>query len=178
MMPASRSIRLITALQYLVASVGIMFANKLVLTSYRFPSFTFLTLAQFLTTCMLLLFARTFGYVSFPPPQNLMVQFRAIFPLQILFLISTLCSLGGTKNVSLPVFIMLRRTTVPLTMLLEYCLENKIPSSGVAYSVFLLMFGAIVAVGDARAPIFAACLIMARGVLLFFFHSHCGIRPI
>ena len=141
-----------------------MFANKLVLTSYKFPSFTFLTLAQFLTTCMLLLFARMFGYVSFPPPQNLMVKFRAIFPLQILFLISTLCSLGGTKHVSMPVFIMLRRTTVPLTMLLEYCLENKIPSSGVAYSVILLMFGAIVAVGDARAPIFAACLIMVSNI--------------
>ena len=134
MMPTSQSIQFITALQYLVASVGIMFANKVVLTSYRFPSFTFLTLAQFLTTCMLLLFARMFGYVSFPLPQNLMVQFRAIFPLQLLFLISTLCSLGGTKHVSMPVFVMLRRTTVPLTMVLEYCLENKIPSSGVTCS--------------------------------------------
>ena len=159
-MPNSRSFQLIAALQYFVVSVGIMFANKIVLTSYKFPSFTFLTLAQFSTTCMLLILARASGFVSFPTPRNLAAPFRAIFPLQIIFLISTLCSLGGTKHISMPMFVLLRRTTVPLTMALEYYLENVIPSNGVAFSVILLMFGAIVAVGDVHAPIFAVFLIM------------------
>ena len=39
-------VKFFAALQYALASLGIMFANKIVLTSYDFDSFAFLTLCQ------------------------------------------------------------------------------------------------------------------------------------
>ena len=39
-------VKFFAALQYAVASLGIMFANKIVLTTYDFDSFAFLTLCQ------------------------------------------------------------------------------------------------------------------------------------
>jgi len=75
-------------------------------------------------------------------------MFNRTFPLQFLFLLSTLCSLGGTKYVSMPMFVILRRATVPLTMFCEYFLDGKVPTKGVVSAIALLMFGAIVAVSD------------------------------
>ncbi|XRB17879.1 UDP-sugar transporter [Pseudoscourfieldia marina] len=75
-------------------------------------------------------------------------MFNRTFPLQFLFLLSTLCSLGGTKFVSMPMFVILRRATVPLTMFCEYFLDGKVPTKEVVSAIALLMFGAIVAVSD------------------------------
>ena len=76
-----------------VRATGIMFANKIVLTTYNFPSFATLTLFQFFTTCLMLSFAKARGWIHFP--DNDIRMFGKVFPLQFLFLISTVFSLGG-----------------------------------------------------------------------------------
>jgi hypothetical protein len=56
----------IGGLFYAVSSFGIMFANKFVLTTYAFPSFLFLALAQFMATLVLLQGGKMFGVLSYP----------------------------------------------------------------------------------------------------------------
>lgn len=56
----------IGGLFYAVSSFAIMFANKFVLTSYSFPSFLGLALAQFVATLALLQGGKMFGILSFP----------------------------------------------------------------------------------------------------------------
>lgn len=51
---------------YAVSSFGIMFANKFVLTTYDFPSFLILALAQFVATLVLLQGGKMFGLLSYP----------------------------------------------------------------------------------------------------------------
>lgn len=51
---------------YAVSSFAIMFANKFVLTTFHFPSFLFLALAQFVATLILLQGGKFLGLLSYP----------------------------------------------------------------------------------------------------------------
>mmetsp|Transcript_35068 Transcript_35068/g.66099 ORF Transcript_35068/g.66099 Transcript_35068/m.66099 type:complete len:367 (+) Transcript_35068:114-1214(+) len=158
----SETVKLLAAAQYSVASLGIMFANKIVLTTYDFPSFATLTMAQFATTCMLLSTAKWMGWIHFP--DNDIRMFNKVFPLQLLFLVSTVFSLGGTKHINMPMFVMLRRFTILFTMVAEFCVAGIKPSSDIVGSVVLLCFGAMVAVTDFHASSFAVGMILVANL--------------
>jgi solute carrier family 35 len=132
-----------TAGFYATTSLVIIVINKIVLTSWGFPSYTALAIAQFAATCLLLLGARALGYTSFPLfPRNV---FRHVMPLPLVFALNTVTGLGGTQRISLPMFTVLRRFTIVLTMILEFWLLGKTSSHGVKFSVMLLVAGAFVA---------------------------------
>ena len=56
-----------------------------------------------------------------------------------------LFGLGGTKELSLPMLTVLRRFSILMTMLGEYYLLNWKPKLSVQLSVYLMIFGALVA---------------------------------
>ena len=60
----SRSQQISAAVFYGVSSIAIMFVNKIVLTSYKFPSFNFLALSQFAVTAVILLTFKHVGKVG------------------------------------------------------------------------------------------------------------------
>lgn len=84
-----------------------MFVNKLVLSSpaqgfYGFPSFKFLSLAQFLVTSVILFVLKRGGRVQITDLSSDVAQRMA--PLATISLLNVLSGLGGTKRLNLPMF--------------------------------------------------------------------------
>jgi hypothetical protein len=59
----------------------------------------------------------------------------------------------GTKHISMPMFVMLRRFTIPMTMLAEYQVAGIKPPTEVVISVSVLCLGAMIAVKDFQTEI-------------------------
>lgn len=74
---------------------------------------------------------------------------RSILPLSTCYLLNILTGLSATKNLSLPMMVLLRRASILMTMLLEKYMLNSQPSTTVQMSVGLMIGGALVAaLGD------------------------------
>ncbi|XP_062611593.1 UDP-sugar transporter UST74c-like [Saccostrea cucullata] len=138
--------RIASAVFYGVASFMIIVANKLTLTSYGFPSFQFLALGQMTTGIVVLFLAKLVGLVDFPGFS--FGIFVKIWPLPMIFIGNLLFGLGGTKKLNLPMFTILRRFAILFTMIAEYYVLNVKAPRVVQFTVFLMIFGAIVAASD------------------------------
>jgi hypothetical protein len=103
-----------TALFYAVSSIWVIFANKIVLSTYKFPSVLTIALLQFGSTTLALKVASTMGYVSLLPisPRGV----RSILPLSSCYLLNILTGLSATQNLSLPMMVLLRRASILMTM--------------------------------------------------------------
>ncbi|KNC83705.1 hypothetical protein SARC_04064 [Sphaeroforma arctica JP610] len=131
---------------YATTSFSIMFMNKIVLTSYHFPSFLFLALCQFVATIFCLEAGKTTNLITYPDFD--MKHFWKVFPLPFIFMLNTLTGLGGTQKISIPMFTVLRRFSIVFTMILEGWLLGNVSSRNVKFCVFLMVFGALVAAVD------------------------------
>ncbi len=145
----SLKMRILSSLFYAIASSLITVVNKVVLTTYQFPSFQFLAFGQIITTVVVLYMAKQLGYVSFP---NLSLAiYRKIYPLQFLYIGNTVSGLGSTQNLNLPMFTVLRRISILMTMVGEYWIFKVMPSYPVQISVYLMIIGAVIAGLDSLA---------------------------
>lgn len=135
--------KIMAALFYAVSSLGVILINKIVLTNYSFPHFTFLAAVQFTATSIIILILIYFKKIDIPPLTASV--FVEIAPISVMFLGNVVSGLGSTKSLSLPMFTALRRFSILMTMCGEYCLLHKTPCSAVILSVFLMVGGAIVA---------------------------------
>jgi solute carrier family 35 protein len=70
---------------------------------------------------------------------------RVMAPLIFVSLANVLSGLSGTKKINLPMFTVLRRFSILLTLLLERFMLNVHASERVQLSVFLMIFGAFIA---------------------------------
>jgi solute carrier family 35 len=139
----SLSLKILTALFYATSSTIIIFINKIILTTYQFHYFYFLGAIQFLITSLILLFLSYFRFIEIPPLSfNIL---KDIFPIFLLFFGNVMCGLGGTQSLNLPMFTVLRRFSILMSMIGEYFILSIIPSSHVIFSVFLMIFGAMIA---------------------------------
>lgn len=143
----NKSMQVFSAFFYGTSSLLIMFVNKYVLTSEKFPSFMALALAQYVATIIILQFLKLTRKTQFPDFSWAVVL--KVFPLPILFLLNSTTGLGGTKFVSLPMLTVLRRFNIFLTMVLEYFVLGVTSSPQIKLSVMMLIGGAIIAsIGD------------------------------
>ncbi|VDM71304.1 unnamed protein product [Strongylus vulgaris] len=125
--------RVLSAVFYGVTSIIVVFVNKILLTNFnliilhkcfhsswisRFPSFLFVGFGQMIATVLVLFFARLLRIVSFPSLDSSIP--RKIMPLPLLFVLNLVSGLGGTKLINLPMFTVLRRFSILMTMVLEY----------------------------------------------------------
>merc|ERR1712223_2347605 len=117
--------------------------NKHVLTVHKFPSLQILGLGQMTATILVLLFCKWFRIINFPGLTKETV--RKIWPLPLLYIGNMLFGLGGTKELSLPMMTVLRRFSILMTMIGEFYLLKVNPDIKVQLSVYLMIFGAIVA---------------------------------
>ena len=109
-----------TALFYATSSLGVIFANKIVLSTYKFPSVQTLALFQFTSTTLALKIASMLGYVNLLP---ISVQgIKSILPLSTCYLLNILTGLSATQNLSLPMMVLLRRASILMTMVSLLCL--------------------------------------------------------
>lgn len=145
--PPTQAKRVGTALFYATSSLGVIFANKIVLSSYNFPSVLTLALLQFTSTTLALKAASMLGYMNLLPISARGV--KSILPLSTCYLLNILTGLSATQNLSLPMMVLLRRASILMTMLLEKWMLNSQPSKTVQLSVGLMLGGALVAaLGD------------------------------
>lgn len=135
--------RLSTALCYAVSASLIVIVNKLVLTSYRFPSFLALALGQMVVTVMILLSLRVMGLVQFPSPHPDLL--KQICPLPLLFFGTIVFSLGGTQRLSLPMVIALRKFANLFILIGEYVILGVVATRFIQFTVFLMILGSLVA---------------------------------
>ncbi|KAK2169261.1 hypothetical protein NP493_1198g00060 [Ridgeia piscesae] len=135
--------RVLAALLYGCSSFAIIVVNKVVLTTYKFPSFQFLGFGQMISTVVLLYGAKMLGLISIPPLDSSLP--RKIMPLPLIFMGNLVFGLGGTKKLNLPMFTVIRRFSILFTMIAEFWVLGKRASRKVQLCVFLMIFGALVA---------------------------------
>ncbi|TPP58538.1 UDP-glucuronic acid/UDP-N-acetylgalactosamine transporter [Fasciola gigantica] len=130
---------------YMICSVGILFANKLVLTTYRFPSFVFLALAQTIFSFLLAHF-----FLSSRVREGEKLDFLVrVLPLSFCYAVDILMGIAGTGSLSLPMFSALRRLSNLFIMVGEKVILGVSRPFSVYMSVVVMVLGAIVAViGD------------------------------
>lgn len=131
------------ALFYGISSIFVIFANKIVLSTYAFPHFAFVAGVQFLTTSLVLFVLSLFKAVDIPR-LNWSI-FKEVFPVSFMFFGNVIFGLGSTQSLNLPMFTALRRFSIMMTMLGEYIVLSKSPSSNVVMSVALMIIGALIA---------------------------------
>ncbi|XP_067005132.2 UDP-sugar transporter UST74c [Anabrus simplex] len=138
--------RLGSAVFYGAASFLITVVNKTVLTSYGFPSYQVLALGQMAATIVTLYIGKHLGIVNFPSLDR--GVFRKIWPLPLIYIGNVVFGLGGTKELSLPMLTVLRRFSILMTMVGEYCVLSIRPSFAVQASVYTMILGAFIAASN------------------------------
>ncbi|XP_022907880.1 UDP-sugar transporter UST74c [Onthophagus taurus] len=138
--------RVSSAFFYGLTSFMITVINKTVLTYFNFPSFQILGLGQMLATVIVLYIGKKLKIVQFPDLE--LGTFWKIWPLPLIYIGNMIFGLGGTKELSLPMFTALRRFSILLTMIAEFYILGIKPTFSVQFSVYTMIFGALVAASN------------------------------
>uniref|UniRef100_A0A3Q4H814 Solute carrier family 35 member D2 n=1 Tax=Neolamprologus brichardi TaxID=32507 RepID=A0A3Q4H814_NEOBR len=139
----SALLKLLSALFYAGSSFLITVVNKTVLTTFRFPSYLCLGIGQMITTVIVLYAAKKSKTVQFQDfDKNVLLK---IFPLPLLYVGNHVTGLASTKKLSLPMFTVLRKFTILMTMMLEAYILRKTFPKRLVYSVVTIVFGAMIA---------------------------------
>ncbi|XP_061055286.1 nucleotide sugar transporter SLC35D2 isoform X2 [Eubalaena glacialis] len=113
----SRVAKLLSALFYGTCSFFLVLVNKALLTTYRFPSPIVLGIGQMAVTIMILYVSKLNKVIHFPDfDKKIPIK---LFPLPLLYVGNHISGLSSTSKLSLPMFTVLRKFTIPLTLLLE-----------------------------------------------------------
>ncbi|XP_062063099.1 nucleotide sugar transporter SLC35D2 isoform X4 [Lepus europaeus] len=85
----------------------------------------------------------TYGF-----PSPIVLGIGQLFPLPLLYVGNHISGLSSTRKLSLPMFTVLRKFTIPLTLLLETLILGKQFSLHIIASVFAIILGAFIAAGS------------------------------
>jgi len=158
--------KIFAAAAYATTSTLTMMVIKYLLTELHFPSFALVAMLQYMAS-VVVLFAQakilSKPSVRLPPPTlNIIVD---IAPVSALFFCNTLCGLGATKTLNLPIFVLFRRFSIVMTMALESALLGKRFKMGVKLSVALMIIGALVVSFDHMSfNTYGICLILLNDI--------------
>ncbi|OQR71907.1 UDP-glucuronic acid/UDP-N-acetylgalactosamine transporter-like [Tropilaelaps mercedesae] len=146
MVYSEKFMKLFSATLYGGVSFLIMVVNKLVLTSYNFPSPMVLGLGQMLAAIVVLSALRGLRIIDFAPLSLSVVS--KVFPLPLFYVGNLVSGFIGTKRLSLPMFTVLRRFSIVMTMLGEFYILRIVAPPKIVASVLAMVGGAIIAAVD------------------------------
>ncbi|KAF9615194.1 hypothetical protein IFM89_022456 [Coptis chinensis] len=144
------------AISYMGCAVLLVMFNKAALSSYSFPCANVITLFQMICSCSFLYAMKRWRIISFTAGEPWavsdnsagLVPFKTLvhtLPLSLSYLLYMLASMESVRGVNVPMYTTLRRTTVVITMIVEYLLIGQKYSSKVIGSVALIVLGAFIA---------------------------------
>ncbi|XP_045878970.1 UDP-N-acetylglucosamine/UDP-glucose/GDP-mannose transporter isoform X3 [Meles meles] len=81
-------------------------------------------------------------------PSPIFLGIGQLFPLPLLYVGNHISGLSSTSKLSLPMFTVLRKFTIPFTLLLETIILGKQYSLSIIVSVFTIVLGAFIAAGS------------------------------
>ena len=96
-----------SAALFAFSSFSLVAVNKLILTSYSFPSPLSLALGQMLASVLVISWGQFLGVLSLPPFS--LQTLVSVQPLPPLYLLNALSGLSSTQMLPLPMFTVLRR---------------------------------------------------------------------
>nr|XP_025137800.1 UDP-N-acetylglucosamine/UDP-glucose/GDP-mannose transporter isoform X5 [Bubalus bubalis]XP_025137801.1 UDP-N-acetylglucosamine/UDP-glucose/GDP-mannose transporter isoform X5 [Bubalus bubalis] len=111
-----------------------------------FPSPIVLGVGQMAVTIMILYVSKLNKIIHFPDFDKKIPT--KLFPLPLLYVGNHISGLASTSKLSLPMFTVLRKFTIPLTLLLETIILGKQYSLNIIVSVFAIILGAFIAAGS------------------------------
>lgn len=149
-------LKFLSAVFYAGSSFLITVVNKTVLTSYRFPSFLCLGIGQMAVALVVLHTAKKCKKIKYPDFDK-SVLFK-IFPLPLFFVGNHVTGLASTKNMSLPMFTVLRKFTILMTMVLEVYILRKTFPKRLVCSVMTIVLGAMVAAWALENMVFCSTI--------------------
>ncbi|NXW81494.1 S35D2 protein, partial [Alopecoenas beccarii] len=113
---------------------------------FSFPSPMFLGIGQMAATVLILYVSKLNKIVHFPDFDKSIPA--KLFPLPLVYVGNHISGLSSTSKLSLPMFTVLRKFTIPLTLLLEIVILGKRYPLSVIVSVFAIVLGAFIAAGS------------------------------
>ncbi|XP_039585686.1 UDP-N-acetylglucosamine/UDP-glucose/GDP-mannose transporter isoform X3 [Passer montanus] len=129
--------RVLSALFYGTCSFLTVLVNKALLSAYSFPSPMFLGIGQMAATILILYVSKLNKIVHFPDfDKSIPVK---LFPLPLIYVGNHLSGLSSTSKLSLPMFTVLRKFTIPLTLLLEIIILGSDLSFNLEGYIFVLL---------------------------------------
>lgn len=136
------TLKLVSALLYGICSFMITVINKIVLTSYGFPSSNILGVGQMVAIILVLKLANLFQLVTI---RRMSIRNRKLWTLAIFYVGNLVSGLGGTKHLPLPMFIALRRFSIALTAMGEFYFLNVRQSLSIVMTIVAMIFGSFIA---------------------------------
>lgn len=136
------TLKLSSAIFYGVCSFLITVINKITLTTYAFPSSNILGLGQMIAIIFILKVASILNFITL---RRVSYKNKKIWILAIIYLCNLMTGLGGTKILPLPMFIALRRFSIAMTAIGEYCLLDVRQSLAIILTIVAMIGGSFVA---------------------------------
>ncbi|CAN7076754.1 unnamed protein product [Brassica oleracea var. botrytis] len=132
---------LFAAVSYMASAVLLVIFNKAALSSFSFPSANVITLLQIISFCTDKSKSEHDSLLTLVSPKRLVQT----IPLAFTYLLYMLVTMESVRNINVPTYTTLRRTTILFTMIMEYFLSGQTHSASVISSVGIILLGAIIA---------------------------------
>lgn len=136
------TLKLSSALFYGICSFLITVINKIVLTSYKFPSSNILGIGQMIAILIILKVASQFNVVTI---RRVSMRNKKLWTLAVIYLCNLMSGLGGTKHLPLPMFIALRRFSIAMTAIGEFYLLKVTQTLPIVFTIIAMIGGSFVA---------------------------------
>lgn len=136
------TLKLSSAILYGSCSFLITVINKIVLTSYSFPSSNILGIGQMVAIIVILKACSLFGVVTI---RRVSMRNKKVPILAVIYICNLMSSLAGTKHLPLPMLIALRRFSIAMTALGEFYLLHVRQTSAVIMTISAMIGGSFIA---------------------------------
>lgn len=136
------TLKLSSAFFYGICSFLITVINKIVLTSYAFPSSNILGVGQMIAIILILKVASLLRVVTI---RKMSMKNKKLWTLAIIYLCNLMAGLGGTKHLPLPMFIALRRFSIAMTAIGEFYILNVRQTLSIVCTIVAMIGGSFIA---------------------------------